>query len=78
MKCLAKCKELGVSCPVQDCRYWIDYEKEMNCVFKTVEVNDTLTLRECASRLGVSYVRIKQIEDATLKKMRHLTTQYSN
>jgi len=28
-----------------------------------------MTLRECAKRLGVSYVRVKQIEDKAIKKL---------
>jgi len=69
IKCLKTCKELDVSCPVKDCRYWINYEKERNCVFETVRVNHSMTLREVADRLDISYVRVKQIQDKTFKKI---------
>lgn len=72
MNCLNVCKTLEVSCPNEECRFWLDYESELNCVLKTVEDNGELTLRECAARLGISYVRVKQIEDAAIKKIGHL------
>jgi hypothetical protein len=69
IKCLKTCEELEVSCPVKECRYWINYEKERNCVFETVRVNHAMTLREVADRLNISYVRVKQIQDKTFKKI---------
>tara|TARA_B100000287_G_scaffold373736_1_gene373093 strand:- start:566 stop:706 length:141 start_codon:yes stop_codon:yes gene_type:complete len=36
---------------------------------ETVDKHGALTLREVADRLGVSFVRIKQIEDKALKKI---------
>ena len=61
IKCLKTCEELDVSCPVKECRYWINYE--------TVRVNHAMTLREVADRLNISYVRVKQIQDKTFKKI---------
>ena len=72
MKCLDVCKTFEVSCPNEDCRYWLNHEPELNCVLKTIEDNGELTLRECAERLGISYVRVKQIEDVALKKIEYL------
>ena len=49
---------------------WIDYEKEMNCCYKSIEQNPSgMTLREVAERLGVSFVRVKQIQDKALEKL---------
>ena len=59
-KCLERCKELQVSCPVKECRYWVSYEQDLNCSLRSVERNGAMTLREIADRLGVSFVRIKQ------------------
>tara|TARA_A100001388_G_C28435528_1_gene341662 strand:- start:225 stop:464 length:240 start_codon:yes stop_codon:yes gene_type:complete len=70
--CLAKCQELDVSCPVKDCRNWIDYPDEYNCILETVDCNGNMTLRQVAERLGISFVRVKQIEDKSLKKIGHL------
>lgn len=68
-KCLQTCKELNVACPIRECRYWLDYPLENNCTFETVRNNGAMSLRECAERLGVSFVRVKQIQDKALKKI---------
>ena len=71
-KCLETCVSLATSCPVQDCRYWISYEDEYNCMFDSIKKNGNMTLRQTAERIGVSFVRIKQIEDKAIKKIGHL------
>jgi DNA-directed RNA polymerase specialized sigma subunit len=71
-KCLRVCHELDVSCPVKECRHWIDHEQEKNCVFESIRCNSSMTLREVGERLNISYVRVKQIQDKTLKKISHL------
>ena len=71
-KCLRACHELDVSCPVKECRYWINHEQEKNCIFESIRRNDSMTLREVGERLNISYVRVKQIQDKTLKKISHL------
>lgn len=65
-KCVDK---IGKICENKECRQWIDYPEDDNCVLVAVEKNGRMTLRECAKRLGVSYVRVKQIEDKALKKL---------
>ena len=65
-KCVDK---IGEICQNKECRHWIDYPEDDNCVLVAVEKNGRMTLRECAKRLGVSYVRVKQIEDKALKKL---------
>ncbi len=71
-RCLQMCKQMDVACPISECRNWIDYEPEYNFVFEAVKNNNNMTLRECAKRLGISFVRVKQIEDGALKKISHL------
>jgi len=46
----------------------------LNCTLHAVENNHTgeLTLREVADRIGVSFVRIKQIQDQAVKKVERL------
>jgi len=73
MKCLDKCIELDVSCPVCECRAWIDSEEEFNCIHEAVAAAGGMTLREVAKRLGVSFVRVKQIEDKAIKKLGKIT-----
>tara|TARA_R110002074_G_scaffold82143_3_gene183745 strand:- start:255 stop:425 length:171 start_codon:yes stop_codon:yes gene_type:complete len=50
----------------------VDYPADRNCTFEVVDKHNFLTLREAAERLGISYVRVKQIEDKALKKISHL------
>lgn len=70
MKCLEVCRKFETSCPVSDCRHWIDYDKELNCVFESISKNGSMTLRETADRLNISYVRVKQIQDTTMSKLK--------
>jgi len=72
IRCLETCKELKTACPVEDCRYWIDFQDEMNCTFESINKNDAMTLRQVAERIGVSYVRVKQIEDKILVKIKDM------
>ncbi len=69
-KCLETCKKLNVECPVKECRHWIDYGKDLNCVLESINVNGPMTLREVGDRLDLSYVRIKQLEEKILCKIK--------
>lgn len=71
-KCYECCIRHDVSCPVEnnDCRYWLDYEQDLNCSMVSVERHGRMTLREISERMGVSFVRIKQIQDVALRKMK--------
>mgnify|MGYP001310455350 CR=1 FL=1 len=71
-KCLDTCRKLNIECPIQNCRYWIDYPSEINCSLETVNINSQMTFRQVADRLGISFVRVKQIQDKALKKISHL------
>ena len=76
--CLKTCYKLNVACPVSECRYWIGYKKDKNCTFEAVDNNGMMTLREVADRLGVSYVRVKQIQDKAMKKISHFFEDDAN
>ena len=76
-KCLEICHQLNVECPVKECRYWIEYPQERNCTLESVRINGPMTLRQAGERLGMSYVRVKQIQDKTLKKISHLLDKES-
>jgi DNA-directed RNA polymerase sigma subunit (sigma70/sigma32) len=69
MKCLSTCQSLDVACPIKECRSWIDFEEDRNCLHEAISKNGAMTLREVAVRMGVSFVRIKQIEEKALAKM---------
>tara|TARA_R100000315_G_C5207752_1_gene122971 strand:- start:175 stop:411 length:237 start_codon:yes stop_codon:yes gene_type:complete len=68
-ECAKTLMKYDVSCPCEDCRLWIDYEQDQNCTFVAVENNKTMTLREIAERMGVSFVRVKQIQDTACARM---------
>ena len=67
--CSKICLSEGTPCSKDNCRLWVDYSPDLNCVSETVENHGALTLREVAKRLNVSFVRVKQIEDKALKKL---------
>ena len=80
MKCLEKCIEKKEPCKQTDCRHWIKYKKDMNCLHESIDKHGNMTLREVADRLGVSFVRIKQIEDKAMRKLNKLlqnSTKYN-
>ena len=68
--CTEACTNLNVSCPNKECRNWINYEDDLNCAKICAERNGPLTLREVSSRLGCSFVRVKQIEEEVMKKLK--------
>ena len=67
--CTKACFRLDTSCPNKDCGMWIDHEEDYNCTHGAVLNNGKLTLREIADRIGVSFVRICQIEKKAIKKL---------
>ena len=71
-ECASKCMLLDVACPNSECEHWINHKKDRNCTFVAIHKNECngMTLRETAERLGISFVRVKQIEDAALKKIK--------
>jgi hypothetical protein len=78
MNCLEQCRKSRKPCQNQDCRLWVDYKKDLNCVNETVTKHGPLTLRETAKRLNVSFVRVKQIEDKAMKKLTNFAKKMAN
>jgi len=72
IECARVCCDLEVSCPVQDCRSWIDYEEDLNCVNVAIDKHGEMKLKDVAERLGITAARVQQIEKATLTKMKKL------
>jgi DNA-directed RNA polymerase sigma subunit (sigma70/sigma32) len=68
-ECSKYCVDNQVSCPIKDCKNWLDYEEDVNCMLIAIEKNGAMTLREIADRLGLSFVRVKQIQDKAASKM---------
>tara|TARA_R110000824_G_scaffold89786_3_gene219854 strand:- start:463 stop:846 length:384 start_codon:yes stop_codon:yes gene_type:complete len=69
MKCIDEINRTQKVCNNKECRQWIDYGEDQNCVSIAVGKHGRMTLREVAKRLGVSYVRVKQIQDKALQKL---------
>ena len=72
IECAEKCVELDVSCPITECRCWIDYEDDLNCVNIAIKNNGAMKLREIAERLQLTPARVKQIEKSVLAKLKKL------
>tara|TARA_Y100000034_G_scaffold102339_1_gene127157 strand:- start:416 stop:649 length:234 start_codon:yes stop_codon:yes gene_type:complete len=69
MNCVELCEKAQQTCCNSECRYWINYEKDLNCTIVCVKKNGAMTLQETSKRIGLSYVRIKQIQDKAMKKI---------
>ena len=68
--CARKCMIESEECEQKDCRLWLEYPQDLNCTLVAVDKNGPMTLREVAERLGISFVRVKQIETVILNKLR--------
>ena len=69
MKCKDMCKLKNKCCKNKECRYWIDYDDDLNCTFIAIEKHGRMTLREISEREGLTFARIQQIEKLALKKL---------
>jgi len=58
------------SCEYDHCRFWIEFEEDLNCSLIAVEKNGKLTLKEVGKRLQISDVRVKQIQDKAIKNFK--------
>lgn len=56
------------SCQKQ-CRQFIDYPSEHNCALISIDINGEMSLREVGERLGISHVRVMQIEREAMRKL---------
>lgn len=70
--CTSKCIELETACPNTDCRYWIEHNQNLNCCFIAIDNNGEMDLRTIGDIMGVSFVRIKQIQDKAICKVNKL------
>ena len=69
-ECAQKCYLARVACEDTQCRLSIDYEEDLNCTLVALHKHGPMTLEEIGKRHHVSTVRIKQILDATLVKLK--------
>lgn len=57
------------TCSPETCRCWIDYPEDNNCALVAVEKHGAMTLEETAKRLGISLVRVSQIEKQAISTL---------
>ena len=69
-QCAAECYMKKESCQNQQCRLYIDYPEDLNCTSIAVQKHGPMTLEQIGKRHQISTVRIKQILDATLHKLK--------
>ena len=50
-------------------RSWIDSPEDNNCIYEAIRKNGAMTLEEVGKRLGISFVRVKQLEAQAMKKL---------
>jgi predicted transcriptional regulator len=72
IECAEKCVELDVTCPIKECRCWIAYKEDLNCVNIAIKNNGAMKLREIAERLSLTPARVQQIEKSVLAKLKKL------
>ena len=68
-ECAKLCKAYNKSCLAKSCKYWIEFGEDQNCTLIAIDKNGAMTLREVANRLGISFVRVKQIQDKAMRKV---------
>jgi|ETNvirnome_2_300_1030623.scaffolds.fasta_scaffold97561_2 hypothetical protein len=68
--CATKCANGEIDCEQRDCRMWIDYGEDHNCTLIAVNKHGPMTFKEIAKRHRISIVRVKQIMDQTLLKIK--------
>lgn len=68
-KCISDVVKEKKSCCDKECRYWINYEEDLNCTHVCIQKNGEMKLHEIGKRLHLTIARINQIERATLKKI---------
>ena len=68
--CAKKCYGWKTPCQQRECRLHIEYEEDFNCTLITIKKHGPLTLEEIGKRHQISTVRVKQIVDAVLGKLK--------
>jgi hypothetical protein len=67
--CAKCCAAAEQTCTETGCRMWINFEEDNNCSLISIYRNGEMTLSEISKRLGISLVRVSQIEKLAVKKL---------
>ena len=57
---------------IESDRSWIDSPEDNNCMYEAIKKNGAMTLEEVGRRLGISFVRVRQIEQAAMRKLHNV------
>ena len=68
--CSRECIEKDYNCDKSECRHWLDFEDDFNCSLISVYKHGAMTLEQVGERIGISFVRVRQIEQLALEKLR--------
>ena len=69
--CAKNCILKKNECDKKSCRMWIDYKKDLNCTLIAVHNSKgPMTLEQTSKRFNLSLVRVKQIQDKALQKLK--------
>lgn len=69
-QCIKECLKSDSCCENKDCRNWMDFEDDLNCAIIATEAHGPMTLDQVGKRLNLSLVRVMQIEEKALIKMK--------
>ncbi len=69
-ECAELCMIQEKNCQDKNCRLWLDYGEDLNCTLIAVNKHGPMTLREISERENLSFVRVKQIQDQALIKLK--------
>lgn len=69
-ECIKEAYVSRTCCQNRECRLHIEFEPDLNCTMIAVKKNGPMTLEEIGKRHQISTVRVKQIVDATLQKLK--------
>ncbi len=69
-QCKEECLDTNLSCAKKTCKHWINFDQDLNCSLISIDAHGAMTLDQISKRLGLSIVRIKQIEESALTKIK--------
>ncbi len=75
LKCVTACQNTNSQCLNKVCQYWLNYPKELNCTFVSIETNGPMNLREISERMELTFPRIQQIEKKAIAKIREISNE---
>ena len=68
--CLRNCKIEERACSEERCRYWIDYESELNCTFESINIHGVLSVKQISERLQIPLHKVRSLEKSGIKKIK--------